>query len=362
MQRDVGSFPLAPFVRSRLIAAGFHTLQDVADVKAAELAREAGISEDNAVKVLQILRRENQKGTSATLKHTALELLEQEQAQASIITFCSALDEVLGGGVPLTKVTEICGPPGVGKTHLCMQLAVDVQIPECFGGVDGETVYIDTENSFIVERLVDIANACVLHCSLITQAHQQDDQKIAMQRFTLHNILSHIHYFSCHNYAELLAQILVLPDFIAQHSKIKLVIIDSIAFPFRHSFDDLSLRTRLLNMVAQQLISIATQHKLAVVITNQMTTRIGSSESLLVPALGESWGHAATNRIILHWERLQRFAALYKAPNQKDITVQFQITHDGFRDVQAAETETSSLKSDINPRKRPREHDKEYQP
>ncbi|XP_044142359.1 DNA repair protein RAD51 homolog 3-like isoform X4 [Bufo gargarizans] len=118
MQREVGSFPLAPSVRAKLIAAGFSTLQDVADVTAIELAREAGLPEDSAVKVLQILRRENQSGTSVTLKHTALELLEQEQAQASIITFCSALDEVLGGGVPLAKVTEICGPPGVGKTQL----------------------------------------------------------------------------------------------------------------------------------------------------------------------------------------------------------------------------------------------------
>ncbi|XP_073521468.1 DNA repair protein RAD51 homolog 3 isoform X3 [Phyllobates terribilis] len=315
MQREVGSFPLAPSVRSRLVASGFHTLQDVVDVKAGDLAREAGLSEDNAVKVLQVLRRENHKDSSTSLKHTALELLEQEQAQASIITFCSALDDILGGGVPLTKVTDICGPPGIGKTQLCMQLAVDVQIPECFGGVDGETVYIDTEGSFIVERLVDIANACVLHCSLITQAHQQDDQKIAMQRFTLSNILSNIHYFCCHNYAELLAQILVLPDFIAQHSK--------------------------------------------VVLTNQMTTRIGSSESLLVPALGESWGHSANNRIILHWERLQRFAALCKSPNQKASTVQFEITHKGFRDVQTVEPETSSSKSEINPRKRPREHDQE---
>ncbi|KAG9492637.1 hypothetical protein GDO78_000899 [Eleutherodactylus coqui] len=348
--RIVGLFP-APFLQT-LLKIDMYTL----------FSAEAGISEDSAVKVLQILRPENQRGSSTAQKHTALALLEEEQAQASIITFCSALDESLGGGVPLSKVTEICGPPGVGKTHLCMQLAVDVQIPECFGGVDGETMYIDTENSLLVERLVDVANACVLHCSLITQAHQQDDQKIAMQRFTLNHILSHIHYVNCHSYAELLAQMLVLPDFIAQHSKIKLVIIDSIAFPFRHSFDDLSLRTRLLNMLAQQLIHIANQHKLAIVLTNQMTTRIGSSESLLVPALGESWGHAATNRIILHWERLQRFAALYKAPNQKDVTVQFEITHKGFRDVQAVEPETSSSKSEINPRKRPREHDKEYQP
>lgn len=40
--------------------------------------------------------------------------------------------------------------------------------------------------------------------------------------------------------------------------------IDSIAFHFRHDFDDMSLRTRLLNGLAQTLIQQATLHKLAV--------------------------------------------------------------------------------------------------
>ena len=45
-----------------------------------------------------------------------------------------------------------------------MQLAVDVQIPECCGGVDGEAIYIDTEGSFVVERAAEIARATMLHC------------------------------------------------------------------------------------------------------------------------------------------------------------------------------------------------------
>lgn len=42
------------------------------------------------------------------------------------------------------------------------------------------------------------------------------------------------------------------------------MVIDGIAFPFRHDFEDLSLRTRLLNGLAQQLIIIANDHKSAV--------------------------------------------------------------------------------------------------
>ncbi|KAM5181023.1 DNA repair protein RAD51 homolog 3 [Mantella aurantiaca] len=357
MQREVGSFPIAPSIRSRLVAAGFHTLQDVIDLSVGQLAAEAGISEQAAQEALQILKRQGKSSDSQILKHTALELLEQEQAQGCIITFCSVLDDILGGGVPLGKITEICGPPGVGKTQLCMQLAVDVQIPECFGGNDGETVYIDTESSFRVERLVDIANACVLHCSLITQAHQEEGHRLAMQRFTVNDILSQIYYFRCRDYTELLAQIHTLSDFLAQHVKVKLVVIDSLAFPLRHDLEDLSLRTRLLNTLAQQMISIAIHRKLAVILTNQMTTKIGPRESFLVPALGDSWAHAATSRLTLHWDGTKRYATLCKSPSQKESTVQYQITNQGFRDVQAAQPEMDLPK--INPRKRLREEDTE---
>lgn len=59
-------------------------------------------------------------------------------------------------------------------SHGSMQLAVDVQIPECFGGVAGEAVFIDTEGSFMVDRVADIAAACVQHCQLIAHAQQEE--------------------------------------------------------------------------------------------------------------------------------------------------------------------------------------------
>uniref|UniRef100_A0A8V8TML3 DNA repair protein RAD51 homolog 3 n=1 Tax=Homo sapiens TaxID=9606 RepID=A0A8V8TML3_HUMAN len=206
------------------------------------------------------------------------------------------------------KTTEICGAPGVGKTQLCMQLAVDVQIPECFGGVAGEAVFIDTEGSFMVDRVVDLATACIQHLQLIAEKHKGEEHRKALEDFTLDNILSHIYYFRCRDYTELLAQVYLLPDFLSEHSKVRLVIVDGIAFPFRHDLDDLSLRTRLLNGLAQQMISLANNHRLAVILTNQMTTKIDRNQALLVPALGESWGHAATIRLIFHWDRKQRWS------------------------------------------------------
>ena len=44
----------------------------------------------------------------------------------------------------------------------------------------------------------------------------------------------------------------------------KLIVVDSIAFQFRHDFDDLALRTRLLNGLAQSFIKMACENHLAV--------------------------------------------------------------------------------------------------
>ncbi|KAJ7387090.1 DNA repair protein rad51c [Desmophyllum pertusum] len=63
----------------------------------------------------------------------AYDLLQQEQSSGSIVTFCEKFDDMLGGGVPVGKITEFCGAPGIGKTQIGMQLAVDVQIPDEFG-------------------------------------------------------------------------------------------------------------------------------------------------------------------------------------------------------------------------------------
>lgn len=49
---------------------------------------------------------------------SALQLLKAEQDQQFIVTFSSKVDEMLGGGVAMGKITEFCGAPGIGKTQL----------------------------------------------------------------------------------------------------------------------------------------------------------------------------------------------------------------------------------------------------
>jgi RAD51-like protein 2 len=48
---------------------------------------------------------------------SALDILKAEQDQPFIVTFSSKVDEMLNGGVPVGKITEFCGAPGIGKTQ-----------------------------------------------------------------------------------------------------------------------------------------------------------------------------------------------------------------------------------------------------
>ena len=88
--------------------------------------------------------------------------LDQVMAKSrynEIITFVKAVDNLIGGGISLGQITELCGTPGIGKTQIAMQLAVDVTIPQVLSGVEGECIFIDTENSLDYTRLHVIAVA-----------------------------------------------------------------------------------------------------------------------------------------------------------------------------------------------------------
>lgn len=91
--------------------------------------------------------------------------------------------------------------------------------------------------------------------------------------------------------------------------------------------------------MAQTLLRLAARFELAVVLVNQMTTKGGRGGGgggghALVPALGESWGHASTIRMVLHWDRGERKALLYKSPSMKEETVAYAVTKAGIRDVE----------------------------
>lgn len=264
--------------------------------------------------------------------NSAREVYQKEKSMGKIITFSAGMDKMLGGGVPLGQVTEFCGVPGIGKTQIGIQLAINVQLPVEFSGLDGEAVYIDTEGSFSKERFSDMAQGFLQHLRKVSQARRDPERERVSNAMTVQEMMKKMHYFRVRDASEQLAVVEVLPSFLLQHPRVKIVVMDSIAFHFRQDFDDFGARTRILNQMSQQLMSLANSYQLAVVLMNQMTTRIAAEgQSRLVPALGDSWAHAATNRILLYWKEESRFALLFKSPIMPASTSEYIVTSAGIR-------------------------------
>lgn len=314
---------------------------------------EAQISHEEALLVLKLALPESNKSSSANAQ-TAKQLLEQERTSKRIITFCAELDTILGGGIPTGQITEFCGVPGIGKTQLGMQLAIDVQLPVEFGGIEGEAIYIDTEGSFMVERCSQMADAFITHLQRIVRHKNNPIKLAAASKVTKETVLANIHYYRVRDATEQVAVVETLPLMLEAHPTIKAIIIDSIAFHLRSEYTDMSARTRSLAEMAQKLMTLATAKDLAVILMNQVTTKMikvnqgrdreqqqgadpynkyttSTTVTRLVPALGDSWAHAATNRIVLYWKDGTRQAFVYKSPTRPAATAEYTVTQDGVR-------------------------------
>lgn len=270
-----------------------------------------------------------------------------------VVTFCKAVDKLLGGGVSLGQVTEISGLPGTGKTQLGIQLSVLARLPRAFGGVEGRTLYVDAEGSFVPERAYSMADALCDHVHATTRRRRRRQQQHSRDRnstaddissnFTIEHILDSIDVFRVHDETALLATLYSLRSYVEksqqqwenrQHENqqeeyndsmvttddgsvsslpVKLIVIDSIAFHFRAiAPTDSSYyvqRTKTLTSVAAYLGDLASKHDVAIVVINQMTTKINnySNTTTLIPALGESWAHATATRLLLSNEKQEYF-------------------------------------------------------
>ncbi|CAO2835093.1 unnamed protein product [Amaranthus hypochondriacus] len=146
------------------------------------------------------------------------------------------------------------------------------------------------------------------------------------------DFLANIFHFRICSYTEQIAMINHLDKWVTEHKDVKLVVIDSITFYFRQDFEDMALRTRLLGEMALKLMKLAQKFNLAVVVLNQATTKCTEGSFQLTLALGDSWSHASTNRIILYWKGDERCAYIDKSPSLPSASAPYFITSKGIRD------------------------------
>ncbi|XP_068634879.1 DNA repair protein RAD51 homolog 3 isoform X2 [Aristolochia californica] len=333
---EITSLPLSPTLRAKLLSAGYTSFASLASVSHSQLARDLNISDHDAVEIFKVTSQytmlDRLDGSHSILPgaRTAWDKLHEEQNLTHITTSCEDLDVVLGGGINCKEITEIGGVPGIGKTQLGIQLAVNVQIPNDFGGLGGKAIYIDTEGSFMVERAFQIAEACVQD-TLDNFVFHKKDFEAYQEKMQPKAFLENIFYFRICSHTEQVAVINYLDKFIEEHKDVKIVVIDSITFHFRQEFEDLALRTRLLGGMALKLMKLAQKYCLAVVLLNQVTTKITEVSFQLTLALGGSWSHACTNRIILYWNGNERYAHIDKSPTLPAASAPFSVTGKGIR-------------------------------
>eukprot|EP00158_Paraphelidium_tribonemae_P009238 Partr_v1_DN28810_c2_g1_i1_m34264 putative DNA repair protein rad51 len=142
--------------RSRLIAMGYRTLNEIASSPTADLSRDlgCGMDEANSLKLV---------ATSTMAGECIFTTLNQYRADSSRIvsTGFPQLDCLLGGGMRPGTCTELYGPIGSGKTQICFHAAALAVLPvinDAFpsGDLSSEVLFIDTEGTFVGERIAQI--------------------------------------------------------------------------------------------------------------------------------------------------------------------------------------------------------------
>mmetsp|Transcript_12588 Transcript_12588/g.25551 ORF Transcript_12588/g.25551 Transcript_12588/m.25551 type:complete len:309 (-) Transcript_12588:2703-3629(-) len=246
---------------------------------------------------------------------------------------------LLGGGLPLGETTEFCGPPGVGKSQFAFSFAVNARVPKVFGGLGAQVVFMDTEGSFVVERIVEIAEAMVRHIHRMANSGdptspRTSKMKTSAETFSVESILGGIHIFRVLDQVEQLALSITLDSFLSDHPDVRLIIVDSVAFHFRQGFSHAET-ARALAAFAQRMTNMAVERDLAVLYINQVTTRLSEadSDSYLVPALGDTWSHVAAQRVLLYWDHDLRFAKVVKSHSQPENHIQYLVTPAGIRGI-----------------------------
>lgn len=113
---------------------------------------------------------------------------------------------------------------------------------------------------------------------------------------------------------------------------------------------DYMARTRSLTQVAAFLADLANKYDLAVLVVNQMTTKLEKTGSRIVPALGESWAHATTTRLLLSTtpNSTVRQCTLVKSPHRPPGTAHYSVLECGVRDAVASQNNKENERLEAN--------------
>ena len=306
---------VGPATAQKLRDMGFHTIESLAMATAREL-EPAGISDKKAYAVIEIAR--SSIGVSFI---RADELLRLRKNVLRLTSGSKVVDKLIDGGLETQTITEFYGEFGSGKSQICHQLCVNVQLPPERGGLGGSVLYVDTENTFRTERIVSMAK----HLGL-------DPEEVAR------NIIYAEAYTSDHQMF-----LLENADEVIKANNVKLIIVDSLTAHFRSEYigrEMLAPRQQRLNKHMHKLIGLARAFNAVAVVTNQVMAKpdvfFGDA---VQPIGGHIVGHTSHTRVYLRKAshgpiRIARLVSSPYLPEGEEI---FKITENGIEDVSEEE-------------------------
>ncbi len=302
---------IGPKTAEKLREAGYVTVEKIAVSPPKDLCELADIGETIAQKIIEAAKEMAEVGGFIT----AEELAEKRKSIGFITTGSKDLDGLLGGGVETQAITEVFGEFGSGKSQLAHQLCINVQLPVDKGGLDSAAIFVDTENTFRPQRIVQMAEGKGL------------DPAVAMKNIRVARAFNSSH------------QILLVEksEELLRQGNTRLLVIDSLTASFRAEYigrGTLAERQQLLNKHLRTLHELADLYDVAVFVTNQVSARpdvfFGDPNQ---PIGGHVLGHSATMRLYLRKSKKgQRIARLVDSPHLPEGEAIFVVSEEGIGD------------------------------
>lgn len=269
---------IGPKTAEKLRSIGIHSAKHLSLFNVDELLNLVDVDE-------RALRRALTHARSIFMPLKAVKASEYS-AQKSLpqsTTGVKSIDLLLNGGLRPRALYELCGQPGTGKTQLCLQLSITVQLSVNKGGIGGKCYFMDTEGTFSPSKV-----------------------KVMAERFGLdpEHALSNIFVIDVINTDHLLQ--VVTSDLVRTIEEgVKLVIVDSLMSRFRTEYtgrESLALRQSRLGYVLDWLIRVARLYEVVVVVTTpvmEVPIAFASMNERLRPVGGTTLAHATTHRFFL---------------------------------------------------------------
>jgi len=309
---DITKLPgVGPATAEKLLDSGYLDVMSIAVASPSELADAAEIGDATASKIILSARKSADLGKF----ETGNAILERRLKVGHLTSGSKIFDELVGGGFESQAIIELFGEYGSGKTQVAHQLCVDVQLPKDKGGMDTHAFYIDTENTFRPERIIQMS-----------EAYDLDPDKI----------LSNIHVARAYNSSHQMLLVDKLKE-LSKQIKSRLLVVDSLTAHFRAEYvgrGALADRQQKLNKHMHDLLRWSDLNNGVVCVTNQVAAKpdafFGDPTR---PIGGHIVGHTATFRIYLRKSKgPKRIARLIDSPHLPEGEAVFTITDKGIRD------------------------------